>query len=254
MIPSLEHLAHATPNWLKNLRPSDMKGGPGPWLNHLVEDALVYPGAGLDGSPVRQCNGALHSFIFLDYGTPKADVLAELTRQRRTGTGFAQHRLINLVEFDPSPLVDHAAPEFMRGGEFHHQSAPSYGIWAIFESLKPGPTERFSFLFMSTEAVQALAALFPSKAPRGLVVQEHGFGGNCWPSFSEEILKMAHHWSGTPEILILGPNHDLHLWHVVGESLSTDVAIESMHRNEREVVWMSERAQQVCLRGFQKHA
>ncbi len=34
----------------------------------------------------------------------------EITREHDLGAGFAQHRLINLVEFDPSPLVDHAAP------------------------------------------------------------------------------------------------------------------------------------------------
>ena len=254
MIPNLEHLAQATPNWLRNLTSDDIQGGPGPWMKHLVEDALVYPGAGLDGSPVRQCNGVLHSFIFLDYGTPKAEVLSELTRQRRNGTGFAHHRLVELVEFDPSPLVRCAAPEFMREGENHHHSASSYGIWAVFESTKPGPTERFSFLFMSTEAVQTLAALFPSKAHRGLVVQEHGFGGNCWHSFSEEVLKMSHRWNGMPEILILGPNHHLHLWGALGESLGTDVATESMHQNEREVIWMSERAQQITLRGFHQHA
>jgi hypothetical protein len=240
MLPILEHLAQATPNWLQNLQSSDIQGGPVPWMKHLVEDAMVYPGAGLDGSPVRQCNGVLHSFIFLDYGTPKTEVLAELTRQRKSGTGFAHHRLMDLVEFDPSPLVSQAAPEFTHEGENHHQSAPSYGIWAVFESTKSGPPERFSFLFLSTEAIQALAALFPSNAPRGLVVQEHGFGGNCWHSFSEEVLKMAHRWNGTPEILILGPNHNLSLWCGWGESLGTDVAVESMHQNVREVMLLKQ--------------
>jgi hypothetical protein len=254
MIPNLEHLAHPTPTWLKQLTPADIKGGPGPWLKHLVEDALVYPGAGLDGSPVRQCNGVLHSFIFLDYGTPKKEVLAELTRQRRSGTGFAHHRLVELVEFDPFPLVNGASREFVREGENHHHAAPSYGLWAVFEDTNPDLQERFSFLFMSTEAIQALAALFPSRAPRGLVVQEHGFGGNCWSSFSEPILRLARKWKGTPELLILGPNHDLHTWRDRGEWLGADLAVESMHRNERECIRMDRLAQQAVLEESCHHA
>jgi hypothetical protein len=254
LIPALKHLACATPHWLKSLTTEDIKGGPGPWMKHLVEDALVYPGAGLDGSPVRQCNGVIHSFIFLDYGTPKEDVLCELKRQRKTGVGFAHHRLLDLVEFDPAPLVAQAAPEFIREGLNHHQSSPSYGIWAVFESTEPGPRQRFSFLFMSTEAIQALSSLFHAKAPKALVIQEHGFGGNCWRSFSDEVYKMASHWNGTPELLILGPNHQLHPWRLMGESLGTDVATESMHRNERLVIRLDKRTQRTWLRELQQHA
>jgi hypothetical protein len=208
-------------------------------MKHLVEDALVYPGAGLDGSPVRQCNGVVHSFIFLDYGTAKADVLAELTRQRKTGTGFAYHRLVEMVEFDPKPLLARASSEFVDRGNHLHQTEPSFGVWAVFESTTLGSTERFSFLFLSNEAIQGLATLFPVRPPRVLVVQEHGFGGNCFRSFSEEILKLAGRWNGTPEILILGPNHRMQEWHPLAESLGYDVAMESMHKNNREILQLS---------------
>ena len=253
MIPGLEPFAHPTPAWLKRLRPADIAGGPLPYLKHLVEDALVYPGAGVDGSPVRQCNGVIHSFIFLDYFLSLDEIQEELTRERRTGTGFAHHRLVGLVAFDASPIVTQADPNFMRDGENHHRAEGTGGIWAVFESIGPGPTERFSFLFMHTEAIQTLAALFPVRPPRAIVVQEHGFGGNCWNNFSDKLLELSELWNDTPEFLILGPNHRLHKWRVWGQSLGTDIARESMHHNEREVLFFGEKARRLCLRGINPH-
>lgn len=249
MLPMLETFAHPTPRWLLNLSPADIQRGPAPWRKHLVKDALVYPGAGLDGSPVRQCNGAIHSFIFLDYGTPKAEVLAELTRPRRTGTGFAHHQLVALSEFDPTPLLAGADQAFVYQRENNHQSQPPTGLWAVYESRIDGRTERMSFLFIGAEAIQALAALFPSTAPRALVVQEHGFGGNCWGSFSGKIRELATHWNSPPEFLVLGSNHDLHAWQSEARALGEDVAKESMHQNVREFLWLGPQTQPDLRRG-----
>ena len=254
MHPTLKHLAHSTPAWLATLHPSDIDQGPGPWMKHLVEDALVYPGSGLDGSPVRQCNGALHSFIYLDYGTPKAEVIAALTKQRKTGTGFAHHHLIGMVAFDPTTLIATADRHFIHRRSKGHSAETSFAIWAVYECNGPGPAERFSFLFLSTEAIQSLAALFPTSAPRGLVVQEHGFSGNCWPNFSEPILRLSKKWHGHPEILILGPNHRLDEWHRQALSKGSDTATESMHRDTREVLWLTSLDSTACVREDLAHA
>ncbi len=250
MIPALESLARPTPRWLLELTPADIRRGPGPWLSHLVEDALIYPGAGVDGSPVRQCNGVVHSFIFPDYMVSKGEILGELTRARRTGTGFAHHRLVDLVVFDAAPLVQNVDRDFVWDGQNPFQREATDGVWAVYESLRPGPRERFSFLFMGTEAIRTLAALFPERPPRALVIQEHGFGGNCWRSFSEKIHELSQRWNDTPEILILGPNHQLHQWCTFGQSLGTDVATESMHKQEREIVVLGEKARRLCRSGF----
>ncbi len=250
MIPALEPLAHPTPQWLRNLTSDDIRRGPGPWLKHLVEDALIYPGAGVDGSPVRQCNGVIHSFIFADYHVSKNEIIGELTQQRHTGTGFAHHHLLELVEFAAAPLVAKALPEFTYQGNNSFRSAATDGVWAIFESHGAGARERFSFLFMGTEGIQTLAALFPIRPPRALVLQEHGLGGNCWHSFGEKIEELSQRWHGTPEILILGPNSGLHPWRNRGHFLGTDVARESMHQNEREVYVLGDRAERQCQRGF----
>ena len=240
MIPCLYPFARPTPVWLKCLTPADIARGPVPYLKDLVEDALVYPGSGLDGSPVRQCSGVIHSFIFLDYILAPREVEAELTCARHTGTGFAHHHLVGMADFDAAPLVAQADPNFTRDERDQYRSEGTGGIWAVFESHGPETTERFSFLFLHTEAIQSLAALFPSHPPRAIVVQEHGLGGNCWPSFSNKITELAQRWTGTPEFLILGPNHSLHLWHSMGQSLGTDIATESMHHNEREVFYLGE--------------
>jgi hypothetical protein len=223
-------------------------------MKHLVEDALVYPGSGLDGSPVRQCNGALHSFIYLDYGTPKAEVLSALTKQRKTGTGFAHHHLVGLVEFDPTNSIAKADRRFIHHRSKANGAETQFAIWAVYESIGPGPAERFSFLFLSAEAIQSLAALFPASAPRGLVVQEHGFSGNCWPNFSEPILRMSEKWQGHPEILILGPNHRLDQWRRNALSKGTDATTESMHRDTREVLWLNNLDSNAFIREDLAHA
>lgn len=205
-------------------------------MDHLVKDALVYPGSGLDGSPVRQFNGVIHSFIFADYGIGRQELLEQLRRPRATGTGFAHHDLVALAEFDPVPLVRDAHPAFIHEPSGFAQPGPPLGIWAVYQGNE-GSRARFSFLFLGVEAIQALAALFPERAPRALLVQEHGFGGNCWGNFSEPVMGLAGRWGSPPEILILGPNHRLDDWRRSGRSLGTDLATESMHRNEREIIW-----------------
>ena len=239
MLPELAFLASPTPEWLISLSPSDIQKGPAQWIKRITEVALIYPGSGLDGSPVRQTNGVFHSFIFADYGTPKADVLAELTCQRKTGTGFAHHDLVGLVEFDPVPLVTTADPAFIHQDDSPLQTHEPFGIWAVYESNLPDSHERFSLLFLGVEAIQALAALFPTRAPHGLVVQEDGSGGNCWSSFSEPILKLAEHWNDFPEVLILGPNHHMDQWHEWAQLLVVDVATEARHQESRELMWLN---------------
>ena len=238
MLPILEYLSHPSPTWLMGLSPSDIQLGPGPWRKHIIEDALVYPGSGLDGSPVRQFNGAIDNFIFLDYGTSKSDVLAELNRTRKTGTGFAHHRLVGMVEFDTEALLDSADLAFTYRNENVHETQPPFGIWAVYESNAHAFSKRFSFLFLGSEAIKALAALFPTHAPRGLVVQEHGFGGNCWASFSEQILRLSEKWVTLPELMVLGPNHRLGQWQRKAQALGSDVAIESMHQETRDFLWL----------------
>jgi len=237
MLPELTFLACPTREWLLKLSPSDIQKGPERWMKDITEVAMIYPGSGLDGSPIRETNGVFSSFIFMDYGISKAEVLAELTRQRKSGTGFRNHDLLGLVEFDPTHLLVGADPAFIHPTESIHQ-AP-FGIWAVYESNLPGTHERFSFLFLGVEAIQALAALYPTEAPHGLVVQEHGFGGNCWPSFSAPILKLAEHWSGFPEVLILGPNHRLNQWQEWSQPICVDVATEGVHKDVRELLWFN---------------
>ena len=245
MLPFLRPLAKRTPHWLLNLDPGAIEQGPGRWMDHLVKDALVYPGSGLDGSPVRQFNGVIHSYIFADYGIARQELVEQLRRPRTTGTGFAHHDLVALAEFDPAPLIRGAHPAFIHEPSAFARSGPPLGIWAVYQGNE-GSRARFSFLFLGVEAIQALAALFPERAPRALLIQEHGFGGNCWGNFSDPVFGLAGRWGGPPEILILGPNHHLDAWRRSGRSLGTDLATESMHRNVREIIWSGRTGARGC--------
>lgn len=234
MLPFLEPYAAPTPRWLRDLDPATIARGPLPWLDRLAAGALAYPGADLDGSPVRQLNGVLHSYIFMDYMTRPADLEAELTRPRATGTGFAHHRLVGRAGFDPAPVLARAP------GSARHPAAPRWatqapwGLWAVYEDTRPERRgERFSFLFLGTEAHEAMAALFPRRGPAAVVVQEHGFGGNCHPSHAEPILELSRRWERPAELLITGDHPWILPWAPRLTEIGSDLARESMHRNLR---------------------
>lgn len=234
MLPFLRSLEQPSPPWLRRLTRKFIQAGPGPWMDRLVKSALVYPGSGLDGSPVRQCVGTVDSFIFLDYGTGAAEVEAELTRLRRTGTGFANHHLLGMCRFDPRTVLGPVPEPFGAPPNSPMTSLEEpFGIWAVYEH-NDRPAERFSFLFLGLEAIATLASLFPRTAPRILVLQEHGFGGNCWPSLSEPIVQLSEAWESLPQVIILGPNRWVPTWPEQFTSVGSDTAHESMHQSERE--------------------
>lgn len=234
MLPFLDPFASPTPAWLRRLTPAAIQQGPGALLQRLTEKALVYPGSDLDGSPVRQLNGVLHSFIFMDYGTDPQVLKAEMTQERRHGTGFAHHRLLGLSEFDPLPFLKDVPDQFRCPAAGQWAQQRPWGIWGVYEDTRAGREgERFSLLFFGTEAHEVMAALFPRRAPTALVIQEHGFGGNCRQSHADAVLELAQQWESLPELLIMGENTWNRPWPERLVQVGSDVASESWHRNRR---------------------
>jgi len=257
MLRALEPWRTPTPHWLLSLTPADIACGPEPWWPLILENATVYPGSSTeDGSPVRQLVGVTHSFIFPDYGITPEQMLGELYQPCPTGVGFAHHTPVGWCFFDATALLAQAPAAFTIPQEAWPDAPRPRGVWAVFETQGPGPRERFSFLFLQADGVQTLAALFPERPPRALVVQEHGLGGmRHWSNYSSPLLELGKRWDDTPEFLILGPNHRLHPWCVWGHRLTRDYCGESWHHNLREVFHMHPKARRLAMRGlnFRRH-
>lgn len=236
MLPFLEPFAAPCPAWLRRLTPGQIAAGPLPFLDRLVDGALLYPGGDLDGSPVRQLNGVLHSFVFMDYGTAPEALEAEATKARRSGTGFAHHRLVGLTRFDPAPILARVPPELHHPDTARWARQAPWGLWGVWEDLRPERRgERFSLLFLGAEAHACIAALYPegSRPPAAVVVQEHGFGGNVRRSHAEPLEGWSARWTAPPELLITGENAwHLPWWERLTE-LGSDRAPEAMHQNLR---------------------
>lgn len=233
MLDLLKSYRQPVPPWLRRITVEDVHRGPDRWMKHFLKDAIVYPGSGLDGSPLRQMAGVAHSFIYLDLSVGLAQIKQAFLAEGEDRSGLSSHGLLAMAEFDPAP--------FLAGGEVQAPNAAaesrqsSYGIWAIFN--RRDGMGRFAFLALGGEALNAISALYPSTPPKGIVLQEHSFDANPWGEWSGPLNRYAHeHWDTPPEWLILGRDHGQFSHHRGRyEPLGQDLAIESMHGSWRVI-------------------
>lgn len=225
---SLRHLAQPTPAWLAGLTPDDIRAGPGVWRDALVESALVYPGSGADGSPIRQCTGIVHSFVYLDLSVSFDDFKRMLTKRRRDGQGFKGHSLVGLTEFDVAEFL--GARAYLAAPP---ADGPMFGLWAVYQNVQDGNAARFSLLILHVEAMIAIASLF-HKPPFAVVAQSHGFASVGEFTLDDSIEAAALCYP-PPVLLIVGERHPLQDLVRHGRLLGEDVAVESVHKNLRRI-------------------
>ena len=234
MLDALAHLAQPMPEWLAALTPDGIQAGPSLWRRELLEDALVYPGSGDDGSPIRQLNGIVRSFIFLDLGTAKETYVDALTKRRKTGQGFAHHELVGITEFDAAEFIGPSLWLLPAEQVPREDGTPGFGLWAVYESTLRGAPERFSLLILHVEAISALAALYPWSAPFAVVAQDHSYGTSHWQSFSGRIRRLSQSWVDWPRLLIVAEGHHLGDWTTRGHLVCEDLAAESQNKDNRQ--------------------
>jgi hypothetical protein len=243
MLPFLAAYASRTPEWISRLTADDIAGGPKPWMAPFLADAMVYPGAGNDASPVRQFQGVVRAFLFIDLDKPIPEVRAELERKldepRLTGIGFRNHRPLGIAEFDASPLLgpvdrDHWAQQ-------QAKSDPRRGIWAVYQNIED-PADRFVFMAIQAEAISTLACLYPSRPPGGIVIQEHGVTGQGNWHFLPKLLRLSEQWRSKPMWCVVGDTRSDFIddwkkdWMSDYRQLGQDVAQESQNKNTRTVL------------------
>lgn len=228
MLDFLNDYQQPVPSWLRRITAKDVQCGPGPWMKRFLDEAVVYPGSGLDMSPIRQMKGVAHAFLFVDFS-----VGIENIKQAILADGGSDHELLAMVEFDPLPytaLGNIQAPQTT--GDDQRQS---YGIWTVFN--RRGVGGRFALMALGAEAIYALSALYPSTPPKGIVLEEHAFDANPWSEWTGPLNAYADaHWSAPPEWLVQGRDRG-QFGHRLGQykTLGEDHACESMHGSWRVI-------------------
>lgn len=249
MLPELWFYEELSPGWLMDLPDQLTVALLRENLTGLMQNALVYPGSGFDWSPIRQMVGITHSFIFFECHKPHKDMLGYLRNAApvaRQGTLYC-----DVLDFETKALrlVDGKlrASEMPKCHPGYELRTHGWGLWAIYDTCAHG---RISVLILQQEAIGAIASLFAAtnNAPRILVLQDHGSGGNCWPSFGQPyeclINQLGLAW---PEFLIV--DNDYHKFREKRpyETLCNDIAIEAQHGNNRSICLLNN-ARQANLR------
>ena len=251
------------PDWLQQLAiplsPELFKAN----LRNIFHGSLVYPGAGSDWSPLRQMDGVFHSFIFFD---AEASIFPRIESKIITDAGerlFPYHGHVQLlgscaVRLESCSCAKQRQQITRRlmkkleesddiGGEISHIKSlfadPGFlcgeATWCVYEC---NWGQRISLLYLKQEAILGLAWLrmLTKGSPKGLVLVDHGLGGNFWwqnlgkpyHRFLMRQLKLA-----APKWLIAG-NDNYNFPDNSGrhyERLLGDVCVEAMHKDMRTI-------------------
>ena len=251
------------PDWLQQLAiplsPELFKAN----LRNIFHGSLVYPGAGSDWSPLRQLSGVFHSFVFFDASSSeffriKGEITTSAHERLFPYHGHAQLlgscevRLESCVSAEQQQQINRRLMKKLEesgdiGGAIPHIKSlfadPGFlcgeAIWCVYEC---NWGQRISLLYLKQEAILGLAWLrmLTKGSPKGLVLVDHGLGGNFWwqnlgkpyHRFLMRQLKMA-----APKWLIAG-NDNYHFPDNSGchyERLLDDACVEAMHKDMRTI-------------------
>ena len=232
MLEFLEGHQQPVPKWLTQITRRQVLAGPGPWMDRILKEAIVYPGSGLDGSVLRQFEKVAHVFLYLDFGVALDQIKQALSVDGGEGMGLSGYRVVAMAEFDPEPFLAGStvqAPQPPADSQCHR-----YGLWVVLN--RPDSGGRVALMVLGAEAISAISALYPAAPPKGLVVQDHAFNPNPWGGWERLTAFGDQHWAVPPEWLVLGSGRS-RFGHPQGRyvDLGEDHAVESEHRDRRSI-------------------
>jgi hypothetical protein len=221
MTPEIVLHAHAqpVPDWLARWTPQTGF----PHSDFMTSRIVIYPGSGSDGHAFRTfgASHAAHCFVNPDYGVPREKIIEWLkpdSPQRLKGylaLPQVDLTLENLIPggWKPPEFLDAFELKRIAAHEEHTLELFKVKPFALFVVLEReqhlddthGP-ERLCAVFLAGNAQITYHALFSqhgSAAPFGLLLQDHGFGGN-YDHFGESGLlhRMATHSRRLPRFIL----------------------------------------------------
>ena len=196
------------PAWLREFQPGESH----PIAEFLKSRIVFYPGSEIDGHPV-EVFGASHSahcFIYADYWLSEERLKSELREHGFWGydildeIAFPENEIMEVVRWNRHFLSPDELQEAAKGTaqmrEYNHP-AP-YALLVILERQAKlgddhGP-ERLAILFLGADGIATYEAIFANRnaqEPFGMLLHDHGFGGNynCFGNggFLDKIIKRS---------------------------------------------------------------
>jgi len=244
---ALSRHAEPVPDWLAQWMARDRF----PRDAFFSSRVVIYPGGGGDGHAFKVFGGshAAHCFIHPDYGVSRETVLSWLAPE--SPEKLRGYRALGHVDLTMEDLIPDgwhppdflSAEEMRRFAEGEHREhqrlggVTPYAMFVVFDREsnlddQHGPT-RLAALFLAANAQFTYHALFcqrGSLAPFGMVLQDHGFGGN-YDRFGEGgLLHRFAMQAGSFPRFILGEQ----AWPGY-EQLTHEPSIGGMHSNRRHL-------------------
>lgn len=213
------------PEWLPALTPENIMTGVFP-LRDILTDSLYYPACNIDGIPIRYLGGNVHSFIYVDYGVEKTEIIEQLQRTFPTtgnrpvpGEGLRGYRLLAHREVAKEELVPNGWSQVpIRPGDgdpnrHRRWIKKPFAVWSVFERHEDLTdtygTQRLSLLYIGGDGAATYQAIYCGNRATAkflaIIAPGTGFGFN-YTDFrdSERILGrvVLDNPYGQPEYLI----------------------------------------------------
>lgn len=202
------------PDWLSHITDKDLSDSfP---LKKVLQSSLYYPASGFDGTPVAHLAGNIFSFVYVDYGRSRDELIVELR-----SNGFLGYRVIGQRSVAERELVPngwmpiHLRPDDGDPEKYQEWIKEPFCEWMIFErdeqrGEEHGPS-RFSLVHLCADGVAAFQSLYVRNRlrPRVIAIIQpgHAFGGN-WTNFTDETAPLARavrsNRAGQPDFLLYG--------------------------------------------------
>lgn len=179
-------------------------------IEKYLLEAVFYPCAGLDGTPVRFLGHRFQRYVYADYG-----VTRESFKKACELSGFLGYRVSSIKELDVESVFQTSWKELADTycsifSQLHSAWTNPFILHAIFERLADFPEEHgpssFELIYVCCEAITTFHSLFSKRGitPRCLVYIRPGtaFGGN-FSAYSEELERvMRANTGGMPEFVL----------------------------------------------------
>jgi len=207
--------ARKVPQWLAEVVPESMRLP----IKQLLQGSLYYPACGLDGDPVKYLGGYVHSFVYVDYGIERDEVVRSLRDGHHGFRGYKIHLLrddITEHELVPGgwhPI--HPTPADGNPARYCDRITKPFAVWCVLQREEDrdatyGP-DRISLLYVGADGVAAFQALYQGNhcSPEVVAIIQPGTGfGFNWTDFRDpnKILgrSILHNPYGVPKYLLYG--------------------------------------------------
>ncbi len=215
MVPGVER--QDMPDWLRDL-PDNGNFSNTFSIAQILKNSLFYPASEMDGKPVKYLAGMVHSFVYVDYGIDRKEVLESLHGEQHGFLGYSVlgWREVSERELAPNgwetlrPLPNDGNPL-----KYLEYIKEPFAIWSVYKrddgrGESHGP-DRFSLLYICQDGVVAFRTLYHGNhcSPSVMAIIQPGTGfGQNWTDFSDpekilgrSVLQNPH---GTPKYLLYG--------------------------------------------------